>query len=73
MFFYITDEQIICHGLETLIEHYQNDKGGIISPLGSPIIKDFPPPDTRRHGRTNLLHRATKEGTSNEIIKFYLC
>lgn len=30
--------------------------------LGKPITKSPPPPDCRRHGRTNLLHRATKEG-----------
>lgn len=58
----ISDELTICHGLETLIEYYQEQKSGIITQLKNPIVRDPPPPDTRRHGRTNLLHRATKEG-----------
>jgi hypothetical protein len=66
--FFVSDEQIICHGLETLIEYYQGTSSGLITPLGNPIIKDPPPPDTRRHGRTNLLHRATKEGMHTCVL-----
>lgn len=58
----ISDEQTISHGLETLIEYYQEPNRGLVTALRNPIIKDAPPHDTRRHGRTNLLHRATKEG-----------
>lgn len=57
-----SDEQTISHGLETLIEYYQEDSHGLVTTLKNPILKDPPPPDTRRHGQTNLLHRATKEG-----------
>lgn len=66
----ILDEQTICHGLETLIEYYQQSCHGLVVSLGNPIIKDPPPPDTRRHGRTNLLHRATKEGHCIYISDF---
>lgn len=58
----ILDEQTIVHGLETLIEYYQENANGLICALDEPVRKDPPPHDTRRHGRTNLLHRATKEG-----------
>lgn len=58
----ISDEQTISHGLETLIEYYQTPNRGLNVTLTNPIIKDQPPPETRMHGRTNLLHRATREG-----------
>lgn len=48
--------------METLIEYYQESSHGLDVTLKNPILKDPPPPDTRRHGQTNLLHRATKEG-----------
>lgn len=36
------------------------------------VKKDPPPPDTRRHGRENLLHRATKGGIYEIMfIKMY--
>ena len=60
------DENPIVHGLETLIEYYQdpvNDLG-----LTEPVLKDPPPHDTRRHGRTNLLHRATKQGSNYNYL-----
>lgn len=56
------EETTITHGLETLIEHYQNNIDGLVTRLTIPLKKDLPPHDSRRHGRTNLLHRATKEG-----------
>lgn len=58
----ISDEQTISHGLETLIEYYQEPNRGLVTALRNPVLKDPPPHDTRRHGRTNLLHRAIKEG-----------
>lgn len=57
-----TDEHTIIHGLETLIEYYQEAAHGLVSKLTKVCKKDPPPHDSRRHGRTNLLHRATKEG-----------
>lgn len=61
--FYSLDEQTITHGLETLIEYYQEHDGkGLICRLTKFITKDPPPNESRRHGRTNLLHRATIAG-----------
>jgi hypothetical protein len=57
-----TDEHTIIHGLETLIEYYQEAAHGLVTKLTRVCKKDPPPHDSRRHGRTNLLHRATKEG-----------
>lgn len=60
--FFNIDEGPIIHGLEVLINHYQDDAQGLSTKL-SKMCKGQPPPhDTRRHGRTNLLHRATREG-----------
>ncbi|XP_023237515.1 tyrosine-protein kinase shark-like [Centruroides sculpturatus] len=60
--FFNIDEGPIIHGLEVLINHYQEDAQGLSTKL-SKMCKGQPPPhDTRRHGRTNLLHRATREG-----------
>uniref|UniRef100_A0A0K8TI66 Tyrosine-protein kinase n=1 Tax=Lygus hesperus TaxID=30085 RepID=A0A0K8TI66_LYGHE len=69
--FFSIDENPIVHGLETLIEYYQdptNDLG-----LTDPVIKDPPPHDTRRHGRTNLLHRATKNGNFTVVSELLKC
>lgn len=58
---YFIDEITVNHGLETLVEYYQNCRDGFTK-LVTPLKKDPPPHDSRQHGRTNLLHRATKEG-----------
>ena len=58
----ITDVQTIVHGLETLIEYYHENTHGLVTTLTKVCLKNPPPHDSRRHGRTNLLHRATKEG-----------
>lgn len=55
-----------CHmfaGLETLIEYYRKDASGLSTRLGPMVKGKAPPADCRLHGRTNLLHRATKEGS----------
>ena len=52
----------MCTGLEMLIAYYQEDAQGLSTRLNEMCKGQPPPPDTRRHGRTNLLHRATKEG-----------
>ena len=64
IYFFPADEQSIIHGLETLIEYYQEAAHGLVTNLTKVCKKDPPPHDSRRHGRTNLLHRATKEGKS---------
>jgi tyrosine-protein kinase len=63
-YFYFIEGGQVTHGLDELIRHYQgpnsiNDDDIL---LQKGIIKSSLPPDSRRHGRTNLLHRATKEG-----------
>jgi len=55
-----TDSRTIIHGLEQLIEHYQEKENGLVSAKFVP--HEDPPHYSRRNGRTNLLHRATKEG-----------
>ncbi|XP_017782286.1 PREDICTED: tyrosine-protein kinase shark [Nicrophorus vespilloides] len=61
------------HGLECLIEHYQKSPNGINGVLLTVPIKGVKPPhNTRRHGATNLLHRATREGNLrivSEVLK----
>ncbi|CAG0882307.1 unnamed protein product [Darwinula stevensoni] len=60
--FYAIDEGPVIHGLDTLIQYYQEDDHGLPFKLGRMCIGMPPPHDTRKHGRTNLLHRAAKEG-----------
>lgn len=62
------------HGLDGLIEYCQSDEGSelINFKLTEPCRGDVPPHDTRRHGRTNLLHRATSQGNYtvvSELLK----
>lgn len=71
--FFSIEENTIVHGLETLIEYYQENANGLICALEEPIRKDAPPHDTRRHGRTNLLHRATKEGNFTVVSELLKC
>lgn len=45
---------------------------GLVTRLITPLKGEPPPHDSRRNGRTNLLHRATKEGNYivvSELIK----
>ncbi|BES94375.1 SH2 domain [Nesidiocoris tenuis] len=69
--FFSIDENPIIHGLETLIEYYQDHNNGLY--LTEPVLKDPPPHDTRRHGRTNLLHRATKQGNFIVVSELLKC
>lgn len=59
--FFSIDDQPKIHGLDTLIEHYREESHGLVTKLTTMIKKDLPPNDSCSHGRTNLLHRATKE------------
>ncbi|GLH05352.1 Tyrosine-protein kinase Shark [Gryllus bimaculatus] len=71
--FFSIDEHTIIHGLETLIEYYQEDAHGLVTKLALVCKKDPPPHDSRRHGRTNLLHRATKEGNYTVVSELLKC
>lgn len=63
----LLDSKTIIHGLEQLIEHYQEDVNGLVVQLSKNYAANEPPPHySRRNGRTNLLHRATKEGNSSK-------
>lgn len=69
-----SEEGTVIHGLDELIKHYQrityseDDDQAVQFPIRKPVYHSPPPSDCRRHGRTNLLHRATKEGNT-EIVK----
>lgn len=71
--FFSIDNQTPVHGLDSLIQHYQQDAHGLVTQLTSMIKKDPPPHDTRSHGRTNLLHRATKMGEINVVSELLKC
>lgn len=70
--FFSIDQGPILHGLEMLIGYYQDGERGLLSRLGPMCPGQSPPPDTRCHGRSNLLHRATIEGEAlvvGELLK----
>lgn len=47
-----------------MIEHYRENPEGLVTRLLGVYPGGGPPPaESRRHGRTNLLHRATKNGS----------
>lgn len=76
--FFSIDECLKFHGLEILIDYYSQHLGALAPGLKlTCYIKDKAPPhDSRRHGRTNLLHRATKKPDFNvvtEILKSGYC
>lgn len=71
-FFSIDDQQPI-HGLDSLIQHYQESANGLVSQLKHIVKGDAPPHHTRSHGRTNLLHRATKEGNLTVVTELLRC
>ncbi|KAJ8970015.1 hypothetical protein NQ314_001444 [Rhamnusium bicolor] len=72
--FFSIDECSKFHGLENLIDHYSTTPNALSEGL---ILTDCikgssPPHDSRRHGRTNLLHRATNQGNYtvvSELLK----
>ncbi|XP_051153972.1 tyrosine-protein kinase Shark [Leptopilina boulardi] len=71
-FFSIGDETTI-HGLDTLIEYYQEDNHELEIKLKAPIKGVPPPHDARRHGRTNLLHRATIQQNYTIVSELLKC
>nr|XP_014098252.1 tyrosine-protein kinase Shark isoform X2 [Bactrocera oleae] len=72
-FFSIDDKVKILHGLESLVEFYQMAPSGLPTKLTKFIKKDLPPNDARRHGNTNLLHRATKENNATIVGELLKC
>ncbi|ODM97653.1 Tyrosine-protein kinase HTK16 [Orchesella cincta] len=63
-----------CHGLDELIKSLQSPTSpdeDIV--LQKPVIKSLPPPDVRRHGRTNLLHRATINNNVEIVSEMLRC
>ncbi|XP_015602408.1 tyrosine-protein kinase Shark [Cephus cinctus] len=71
-FFSIDDETTI-HGLDTLIEYYQEDNHALETKLKIPCKGKPPPHDTRRHGCTNLLHRATIQRNYTIVSELLKC
>ncbi|XP_055373140.1 tyrosine-protein kinase Shark [Condylostylus longicornis] len=70
-FFSIKDVKF--HGLETLIEFYRKSADELETQLNE-FVKGQPPPnDSRSHGRTNLLHRATKENNKTIVSELLKC
>lgn len=59
-FFSIDGQLPIHHGLDDLIDYYRSTKTNLCTKLKN-FVKKLPPPvESRRHGKQNLLHRATK-------------
>lgn len=58
--FFSIDGQLPIHGLEDLIEYYRNNHTNLCTKLKNFVKKHPPPVESRRHGKHNLLHRATK-------------
>lgn len=71
--FFSIDDQTPIHGLDSLIEHYQSSSKGLVTQLTAIVKRDPPPPHSRIHGPTNLLHRATKEGNLVVVSELLQC
>ncbi|XP_073846652.1 SH2 ankyrin repeat kinase [Musca autumnalis] len=72
-FFSIEDKVKILHGLDTLIEYYQQSANGLVTKLNKFIRKDPPPNETRSHGNTNLLHRAVMNNNHIVVSELLKC
>lgn len=70
---FLTEEKITSHGLDSLIEYYQELAHGLVTKLTKPFNCSPPPHNSRRNGRTNLLHRATKEGNYIVVSELVKC
>ena len=70
--FFSIDEETIIHGLDTLIEYYHGE-GLVVQLSRPPRLRDPPPHTSRRHGTTNLLHRATREGNYKVVSELLKC
>ncbi|CAG9816444.1 unnamed protein product [Phaedon cochleariae] len=72
--FFSIVENLKFHGLEVLIEYYTATPNALSEDLVlTEYIEKYPPPhDSRRRGRTNLLHRSTDQGNYtvvSELLK----
>ena len=67
-FFSIDGQLPIHHGLEGLIDHYRLSHTNLCTKLKNFVKKHPPPIESRRHGKHNLLHRATKHNNI-EVVK----
>lgn len=72
-FFSIDDKIKIMHGLESLVDYYREAANGLVTKLTQLVKKDLPPNDSRSHGTTNLLHRATKEKNQTVVSELLKC
>ncbi|XP_043643754.1 tyrosine-protein kinase Shark [Drosophila teissieri] len=74
--FFSIDDKVqtkILHGLDTLVDFYQQAANGLPTKLTVPLIRDLPPHNTRSHGVTNLLHRATSKNESKVVFELLKC
>ncbi|KAM7345659.1 SH2 ankyrin repeat kinase [Cochliomyia hominivorax] len=72
-FFSIEDKVKILHGLDTLVDFYQQGANGLVTKLTKHIRKDPPPNGTRSHGSTNLLHRAVTNNNHVVVSELLKC
>ncbi|XP_055855577.1 tyrosine-protein kinase Shark [Episyrphus balteatus] len=72
-FFSIDDKIKIMHGLDSLVDYYREAANGLVTKLTQLVKKDLPPNDSRSHGTTNLLHRATKETNQTVVSELLKC
>lgn len=72
-FFSIEDKVKILHGLDTLVEYYQQAANGLVTKLTKYIRKLPPPNETRSHGNTNLLHRAVMNNNHIVVSELLKC
>lgn len=72
-FFSIEDKIKILHGLETLVDFYQQAANGLVTKLTKFIRKDPPPNDTRSQGTSNLLHRAVMKNNYVVVSELLKC
>lgn len=70
--FFSIEDNVRLHGLDTLIDHYQDSSDSIGTQLLCIAKGTLPPPESRQLGKTNLLHRAVRENSLkvvSEVLK----
>lgn len=67
--FFSIDGQTPIHGLDDLIEHYKQGCTNLCTQLTHQVKGTPPPIESRRNGRNNLLHRATKAGNLDVVTE----
>ncbi|CAO1443093.1 unnamed protein product [Diamesa tonsa] len=67
--FFSIDGQTPIHGLDDLIEHYKQGSTNLCTQLTLQVKGTSPPIESRRNGRNNLLHRATKAGNLDVVTE----